>query len=283
VQRSTITLDSEPMRTVFVHCHIMKNGGTTIEYVLQREFGAAFYRVHRNQDDGRILPEELGEFLASQPDVRAVTSHHFEQPLKDIPRVVLFVCCPLRHPFERFTSLYRYYRSIETDQVVGRLAHDHELPVFLRALLDNMPNYVCNGQTVALGNRMRFDVLNESHLSAAVSLMQRSVNVVVDRMDESLTVAEYFLEPAFPGLQLHYVPQNRTSRETLARSERAAEFRDACGPVLFQQLQRVNEFDLRLFDAADAELDRRIAMVPIFAERLEEFRSRCLEAGSQNE
>lgn len=276
---SAIHLEARRIRQVFVHCYIMKNGGSTIQRVLRREFGHSLYEIHRENDDGRIAPRELAALLHAHPDARAVASHHFMLQLPEIADMALFTCCPVREPLERLGSLYRYFRTAGGDDDLGRLARELDLGAFLRTLFDRAPHYVFNVQTALFANGGRFRPLHERHAADAVATMERlDVNVVVDRMDESLTVAEYFLGHAFPGLQLHYVAMNRTASIDTSRRQREAELREQCGDELFAQLRRANAFDRHLFACADAELDRRIALVPDFGGRLADLRRRSAQA-----
>ena len=54
-------------RFVVVHYHILKNGGTTIESILQREFGCGFTALHGPADDSVLSGEDLTEFLDETP------------------------------------------------------------------------------------------------------------------------------------------------------------------------------------------------------------------------
>lgn len=275
----TIHLEPRRIRQVFVHCHIMNNAGSTIQHVLRREFGRALYELQRGRDDGPIARGEFTAVLHEHPSTRAVTSQHFVLPLPEIADMAFFTCCPIREPLERLGSLYRYFRTAGGDDELRRLARESELGAFLRMLLDRAPHYVFNVQTALFANGGRFWPLHERHVADAVAVMERlEMNVVVDRMDESLAVAEYFLRPAFPGLQLHYVAMSRTAAADTSRRQREAELREQCGDELFSQLRRANAFDRHLFECADAELDRRIALVPDFGERLADLRRRCAQA-----
>jgi len=104
--------------------------------------------------------------------------------------------------------------------------------------------------------------------------------------DESLVAAEYFLQPAFPGLKLECVAKNvsRPGRAAISTSARGRQERlvDEWGGDLYEDLLRLNQFDLELFRRARMEIGRRIALVPQSERRLAEFRTRCsqLQAGA---
>jgi len=273
----TLILPAPELRFVIVHYHVMKNAGTTIVSILEREFGENFYDIHRESASDVIGPEELAAFLLESSGVRAVTSHHIRYPLPKVPSMVLFDCCFIRDPLDRLESLYTFLKTTGDESVMGRLAGTHSLAGFLNGLLEDHPHQVCNAQTNLLANSGRFtrppDV---EDLDRAIRVIQKcALPGLVDRFDESLTVAEYFLKPAFPNLRLHHRPHNVSRSMAMPLAERHHRLRSHCGPALFRRLRKANELDCRLYLAARRELERRIASTPSFSLRLADFRRRC--------
>lgn len=278
-----IVLEDAASRAVFLHFHLMKNAGTTLVSILEREFGNGFYEVHRASSVGAIRAEDVRGLLAATPDARALSSHHVFYPMPAAEDIEVFDCCPVRHPIDRLVSLYAFYRAFPVDTFPSGLAASVDLRTFLSTLLERHPNYVYNVQTVALARGGRFGVLSDRDAAEAEEIVRRSATVaVVHRFDESLAVAEYFLRPAFPTLRLHYVAQNVTRPFGTDFRTREARLREQCGATLYERLARANELDLRVLAGAEDELDRRIALVPDFPERLHDFRARCraLEAAA---
>ncbi|HEY6233468.1 MAG TPA: hypothetical protein VIW69_00015 [Candidatus Elarobacter sp.] len=275
----TILLEAQPYRRVILHYHIMKNAGTTIESILAREFDDAFYSVHRRENEGTIDADAIADILAAKPSAVALTSHHFAFPRPEIPFTSIVDCCPIRHPLDRLESLHRYLSRIEPVDAVSALATNSEAPAFLRTLLERFPNYVQNVQTIAIANGTRFRSLSDRDFATADAVVQKSgLHVVVDRLDESLTVGEYFLRPVFAGLRLHYVSQNITQERGMTLGERQERLCARLDATLLQELRAANEFDMRLYETANRELDRRIRLVPSFEKRLANFRARCAAA-----
>lgn len=278
----TLILPGPDPRYVVVHYHIMKNAGSTIVSILEREFGQGFYDIHRSAASDVIGPDDLARFISEHSDARAVTSHHLRYPLPDTPSVVVFDCCFLRDPLDRLESLYTFLRKTNDPSVLGQMAAHTGVAEFLSQLLEGHPHQVCNLQTNLLANGGRFvrppDAMD---LQRATGIIQKcALPGLVDRFDESLTVAEYFWKPAFPALRLHYQPQNVSRSTSMSLAERHRRLRAQCGTTLFRQLRQANELDQRLYTAARRELGRRIGLVPSFPSRLEEFRKRCSTADS---
>src|SRR5512141_2873477 len=94
-------LPQEPRRFVLVHYHIFKNGGSTIEYVLERAFPGRFATVHGPSPDSVLTGEDLAAFIRANPHLTAITSHHLRYPLPAMKDVVIFDICLLRDPIDR--------------------------------------------------------------------------------------------------------------------------------------------------------------------------------------
>jgi hypothetical protein len=100
---------------------------------------------------------------------------------------------------------------------------------------------------------------------------------LVEMFDESLVVAEYYLQPAFPGLRLEYVAQNVGPAGRRAQAETREYWEDLWGEDLYRLLQRMNAMDLELVRRAKGEILRRLERIPRAAGKLAEFESRCAQ------
>lgn len=257
-------------RFVVAHYHLMKNAGSTIAAILKREFGGGFVDLDTDSPNGVLTPSDLKAHLEANPHIRALTSHQIRLPALESEAVIVFECCFIRHPIDRLASLYAYLQKAGDASPAGALAAARDWRGFLSGLLDQFPHMVCNPQTTVVANAGRFTRPPDGDDCERATEIMRKIAVpgVVNRFDESLAVAEYFLQPAFPGLRLHYTAENvsRPPRRPLA--EREDELRERCGEPLYEELRRLNEWDWRLFHATEHEVLRRAALVPSFAKRL---------------
>jgi hypothetical protein len=274
--RREVTVTACPIRFVIVHYHIFKNGGSTIESILAREFPGRFASLHGPAREVVLNGNHLDEFLEKNPTVSALTSHHLCYPKPAIRHTVLFDCCFLRHPLDRVQSVYSYLRKTESGDPLCRLAHRYSPTDFVKSLLDRSPHLVSDVQVHRLANGGAFTrPASEMDLERATRVvLDMAIPGVIDMFDESLVAAEYFLNPAFPGIHLEYVWQNASGRLDLDQTERQNELRRLWGATAYDQLARLNEFDLELYRKAQKEVGRRLALVPNFGQRLAEFRSR---------
>jgi hypothetical protein len=281
---SNIILDDVEHWTIVLHYHLMKNAGTTVAAILEREFGAAFSEVHRPSSNGRIAADDIVALVRRTPHLRALSSHHFTFPVPKVRGVTFVDICPVRHPIDRLESLYTYLRVSPQVDELSALAGAYDTGAFLRIALDRYPNYTHSVQTVALGNENEFRLVDDEALRRAVAAVRSAfVVAVVERLAESLCAAEYYLRPLLPDLQLHYVVQNNTRDPYQPLRDKLADLENRCSAMLMEELRVANRADLALYDATNEELDRRIAAIPAFEARLVKFRERCAEAAAEAE
>jgi len=277
-----VTLDVGRSRFVVVHYHVFKNGGSTLESVLKREFGEGFTALHGSGDDSILSGEDLAEFLRQHPYISAVSSHHLRYPIPAPAKTVIFDCCFLRHPLDRLMSVYTYFRGIDSHDGLCRRARRQDPREFMEQTLKESPHLMSDVQVNLLANGGAFvRPANERDLDRATEIFcDMALPGLVDMFSESLVVAEYFLRPAFPGIRLEHSPQNvsrKPKRRQVAASQQMleAELVDLWGVDLYADVSRLNQFDLELYRRAQSEIRRRLFLVPDLDERLTDFASRC--------
>jgi hypothetical protein len=273
-----VILPAPPMRFVILHYHIFKNAGSTIAAILEREFKGRFVSLHGPSACSILSNNQVGNFLDEHRGVAALTSHHFRYPKPQIPYYVVFDWCLLRHPLNRIASLYTYYRQIESDDPLCPIARTRSARGFVRELIEHYPNVVSNAQVNLLGQSGCFTrPPGPTDLEHAKRVLrQMAIPGVVESFAESMIAAEYFLRPAFPDLKLHYVQLNQSRPPSGAGSPSEPDYWDLLwGADLSSHLLQLNDLDVSLHAAASAEVQRRLRLVPNFAERMCAFQRRC--------
>lgn len=266
-------------RHVMLHFHMFKNGGSTIETILEREFHGRYATVHGSHATSVLDGHEIADFLGAHPHVAALSSHHLRYPLPSIRGTVLFDCCFLRHPLDRLQSVYTWLRatSSHSEDSILALARTAGSREFMTRLIEESPHMIGNAQTLLLANGGAFTrPMDETDLSHAKEVLRRmAVPGLIGMFDESLVAAEHFLGPAFPMLRLHYVAQNVTRPAHRKFEHRLEELRVIWGADLYDELLRLNRLDLELCACAEREIRRRFSLVPDAVQKLVEFRARC--------
>jgi len=275
------TLDICRTRFIFLHYHIFKNGGTTVESILRREFAGGYATVHGPTDDSVLDGKNLTEFLRQRPNISAVSSHHLRYPKPVVPGWAIFDCCFLRHPLDRLVSLYNHFRRTNSSDPLSYRARRHAPREFMKQLLRDSPHLVTDVQVTQLANSGIFArPANEHELERAIQMFRdTAVPGIVERFAESLVAAEYFLKPAFPKLRLHHIPENASRPVRPWHPRRLDEMEktlaDLWGDDVYTALLRLNQFDTELFRQAQIEIQRRLFLLPDLQERLVDFKARC--------
>jgi len=264
-------------RFLIVHYHIFKNGGSTITSILEREFRDDFATVHGPADVSVLDAASLADFLAEHASIQAISSHHLRYPKPVLPNTIIFDCCFLRHPLDRLQSLYTYFQKIVADDPLCRLAKQESSRSFFMKLLDSAPHLISNVQVtmLALGGAFTRPADSPDVEVASDAVRKMALPGLVEKFDESLVAAEYFLKPAFPRLRLDYLPQNVSRPWGGSPSDRQEWLKHSWGPDLYATLGKLNECDLELWRRTEAEITRRLDLVPDNDRRLAEFRGRC--------
>lgn len=272
-----IRLQASPKRFLIVHYHIFKNGGSTITSILEREFPSRFATVH-GPDDVSVLDQiSLANFIEDHAEIQATSSHHIRYPKPVVPNTIIFDCCFLRHPLDRLQSLYSYFQAIDSADPLCRLARQEHVRSFFKRLIDSAPHLVSNVQVtmLALGGAFTRPVDTPDVEVAADIVGKMAIPGLVEKFDESLVAAEYFLKPAFPRLKLHYLPKNVSRPLGGNLADRQDWLRHSWGSDLYATLANLNQCDLELWRRTEREIARRVNLVPSAEQRLAEFRSRC--------
>ena len=272
-----IRLAVSPTRFLIVHYHIFKNGGSTVASILEREFENNFATVHGPDDVSVVDLVSLSNFVSSHGGVQAISSHHLRYPKPVLPNTIIFDCCFLRHPLDRLQSMYSYFQRIDSDDPLCRMAHQESSRSFFRKLMGSAPHLVSNVQVtmLALGGAFTRPVDTPDVEVAADIVAKMAIPGLVEKFDESLVAAEYFLKPAFPRLRLDYLPQNVSRPLGANPGDRQEWLRHSWGPDLYGALAHLNECDLELWRRAEREVARRLDLAPSPEQRLAEFRVRC--------
>jgi hypothetical protein len=253
------------MRFVLLHYHFLKNAGTTIENILDRNFGERFARLDTPERSGHYTNAALLEFLEQHPEVTAVSSHQIRHPQPEARGYLFYDLCFLRDPIDRIRSMYDYFREKPAvGDALSELANRSGLGEFITCLVERFREEVTNVQ-VALLAHGGVDEHAPDQRDFAVALervLDTAFLGVVDRFEQSLRAGRHFLDPVFPALDCGFIPANVSGGMQGSVAARRRKLREACGRSVYRELVRLNALDCELVRRARAEVRRRSASVP---------------------
>ena len=269
------------MRFVILHYHLFKNAGSTIENMLDRNFGERFYRLDTADRDGRLSEDALLSFLKENSQIQAISSHHLRHPVPAARGFLFFDLCFFRDPLDRIRSIYDYLRAKPTvGDPLSDLAGRWSLAEFVPRVIETMPHQVNDVQVNLLANAGDYNhPPGQADLDRAVKrMLETSWLGVVDRFNESIVGGQNLLEPAFPGLVCAVEPVNASGGLDDALQLRLQKLEKACGARVYSDLARLNMLDRELLWKARAEVARRFNLVPNRDTRLQSLEGQLRRA-----
>ena len=151
--------------------------------------------------------------------------------------------------------------------------------VYIKFLLEHKKDRTMqNFQVLFLSkNNTKLEVnINDFNL-ALTRIRNCPILGVVDRLDESLVVAEEFLKKYFSNIDLSYSPRNISDEKKKDLNNKLKESRSQVSSKLWDKLMSENELDLKLYSNAINELETRIQKIDNFAEKVTNFKKRLLK------
>jgi len=253
-----------------IHIHLFKNGGSTLDWILRKNFGHQFTEFHGETADSVLLAPDIERMIETHPEHVAFSSHHFRLPLDTVAAKPIFPIIFLRHPLDRVASMFDQERRMAAECDDWMFA---SLSDWIENSIRNRPYILCDSQVSFLARGgVYYEPPNEFCLEdAADALDGLPFFGLVSEYDASVVLLENQLQQWWPDFDGAYFPQNEGSRDRGldSRLERLASH---LTPSAYAALLRNNKYDLALFEHARAELAARCGRVADFAGKLESLK-----------
>lgn len=236
-----------PMRTIILHYHLFKNAGTSLDRILQRNFGPGWVT---REFTGQNNTQAVTDWIREMPQAVAFSSHTMMGPLPRIPGVRIVSVMLLRDPLERIRSAYRFERRQEADTFGAVLAKHTDLEGYVKVRLALPHDRQCrNFQTWRLASLEPGPAPAPEPDRALAALERLSVVGLVREFGAAVAALRAELAPVWPGFEAGEVHANRSAPE--GGSEAGTDE----PPALTRLMQETNADDMALI----AELERRQA------------------------
>jgi len=264
---------------ICLHFHIFKNAGTTIDWILQKNFKKHHFSLDDTSKPNHILKwTNVLDFLKKQKSYpKAFSSHQIRLPLPESSEFEFLPIIFIRNPIDRAFSIY-HFKTKQTDDSIGSVsARTMNLPDFIAWNL-NKKKYLPmkNFQVFFLARQDNSLNINLDDLVIAKNrLKECKIMGVVERIDESLVIAEEELRQYFDKIDLSYIKQNISTERNGNLEERLDQGRSDIGNTLMDDLIQKNKLDSLLHEFAHEELDLRIKKINGFDNKLQDFKNRC--------
>jgi hypothetical protein len=264
------------MRYVFLHYHLFKNAGTTLDSALENQFGDSFATVHDYGSDAIVTHDMMYKFLGENKNVIAISSHHLhgQDYIPDVScpiRFIKFVF--IRNPIDRIRSIYNFYKKNPDNSPISLLASSVSAVKFVEGLLEDHPQMIDNNQVSILANRGFYArPVSEADLEVAwKKISSFSVCAPTERYDDAMLAAEHFISPNFYPHRLNFASAHQNIMEGGLNMQ---QFKEQIGE-LYGILVGINRFDRQLHEMSLAELERRLLLIPALETKRASFKERC--------
>jgi hypothetical protein len=255
-QSSSVINPCPAKKLILAHYHFFKNAGTSVDVVLNQNFGSAWSQIEFPKSDQDSNSQLVKEWLVKeQNNISAFSSHTALFPLPILENTVLFPIVFLRHPIARLWSVYKFerkHRKVLNPSI--KLAQEQDFAGYLNYQLDQPHNRSCrNFQTY------RFSWLNSQ---PNMTELERALNGLdllpivglVAEFDLSMQLYRQAIAKYYPAFELMSVHKNITSGGNLSLAEKLDSIRDNLDPDTYQRLLEANQDDLQLYEAAQEKL-----------------------------
>ena len=251
-------------RIVYVHYHIYKNAGTTIDLILETNFGAALRFEAEDRNDS-VHTGALLDVLHERPDVLYVSSHTLRPPRPLVAGYHFVDIVFLRHPIDRFRSIYDFSRANSaTSDPAAIAARRFGLGDFAAWMADETPWNFFDPQTTFMGRSGDFfhpPTEEDLEIAKRRTLQVRFIGTV-ELFSESMRAANCYLRGVRPDIDLFppVDPANVTVSRAQSLEQRIRQVREALGTSRFRRLEEALLCDFRLWEVATEEVKRRCRM-----------------------
>ena len=210
-----------------------------------------------------VLPRRLSDILVSRPELSAVSSHQARLPALSVRGIHIIPILFLRHPLDRFGSVYEYERAEPLDSLSPSavVARTGDLRSFAEWTVSPEATAVSRnfqvGHLAGIDHDMRAARPTNFHaLLARARLEELPVYGLVDRFDESMQRFAGLIRRSFPAFEAQYSISNVSHRRVGKLERRIEEIRDSLGGALYAQLEDANRLDLDLYNLFATRFDQ---------------------------
>ncbi len=287
-RKSKIPLSVQPaaglsVRTILLHFHIFKNGGSTLDAALKKNLGGSWREIEGADPDGPLNWHMAIRLLKTEPKIKAVSSHTARFPPPSSPGFEFVPLFLIRHPIDRICSIYLHERrsSPHLPSQTAYVAQNAKLADYIRLALPNFPSVACDAQTSWLARACIYETPpNAADLAKAKSIIAKTlVPGVVERMDQYLMLLERELADHLPNLDLACPDENRNLERRPSLLARLREIRSMLPSQLWKELRERNRLDLEIWRFTHRLAQAKFSRMTDASKRLASFRHRKAKSG----
>ena len=237
-------------RSVIIHYHLFKNAGSSVDTILQHNFGDAWAEI---EGPGRkkLTRKMMREYILENPDKKAISSHTAIIAKQNIEGVNIIPIFFFRHPIDRIRSAYEFERVQKEDTPGARVAKEGDFNHYMAwRLASPSMSQIANFHTHRLKDYRGLTRNYDTHLFRLRSLQAlRMLPFVglVENFDRSMREFEKLIKPHFPEFEVITAQSNTMKDPSTAIAEKLKAFENEIGRISYFNLLQLNAIDLELY------------------------------------
>jgi len=161
---------------VCIHFHIFKNGGTTIEWILKKNFSNNAISIDSENHRDYLYIKKIFDVLRKKTKTKSISSHQFRFPIYDNEKFELIPIIFFRHPIDRAISIYHFQRKrTDADRPGIIKAKELDLNGYIKWNLDAKNHMAMkNFQVLYLSNKLLTSSVDENDYKIAFQRLKES-------------------------------------------------------------------------------------------------------------
>ena len=192
-------------RSVWLHVHVPKAGGSTLRQLMNRNFSPGYYNSNSLLEIKQYTNHDVSEIVRCHPWVTCFSDHKISLDLPyNHEHANVLALCYVRDPVERFISRYFFHRHFEEINCIAQRMNFHDFAI--AELEDENIHPQTNSQICFLNGGG--SLTDMSVIESAVSTGQAFL-FPIERFDESCILMEQRFPDHFKDLS--YVRANAVS------------------------------------------------------------------------
>jgi Sulfotransferase family len=261
------------MRNVIIHYHIFKNAGSSIDRLLEQNFGPAWSTLEGSTPTSLLTVREVEDYLSIHPELQAVSSHLARPPLPS--NVTAFPIVFIRHPLDRAASVYSHEHRVPSNVESAEIAKLRDFAGYVKWCLDPSEGRMKGGvvirnyQVVHLSKASfrsqhvyQAEAL-KTDLDDVLSLLDRLPFFgIVEEFEASLQLLKRKLPPLWSDFQVANLQENISPGREVTLQARLEKIERELGPDVLRWFLLENQLDMELYETALAKFRGRVAAEP---------------------
>ncbi len=243
------------MRKVILHYHLFKNAGTSLDAAFKENFseekGEWVTKEFPNQPAANR--EQVRQWILDNPQAKCFSSHTSLFPVPEFEDIEVFPVVFVRHPIDRIASAYSFEKRQGDKNFGSTLARNTDLKGYIETRLSLTQDRQCrNFHEQRLATTAGKILEADAHRALAALKRLQHYDLSIKTLQAKLK------DFGFEDIELKSIEKNKSSRVSSDLNEKLDEIKVRLGEKLYNELLRINDSDIRIWNAEKDKYESEI-------------------------